>query len=367
MATKYRRFKLIFFAVSFLPLVSALAFNLIIDPYGVFAFPELKGINDLKPEKERTGRIYKSFDIRRIKPSVILLGSSRVEDGLNPQYSALVNNSAGGVYNSGFQAGNTYEILRYLEHAINQQPELQQVVIGLDFFMFNQFLTNQSTFDEKRLSKQYPIKDATTFLLSLDALNSSKNTLIASVKDKEEKPVTKAQQRFRFWIREFLSNEQLYGQYALSQDRLENLRSIVALCQQQDIDLKIFISPTHATQYETIEAAGLWLTFEEWKREVVKITPVWDFAYHNSVTTEVISENMTHHIDSSHYSQDTGNLVLNRVLDYESSTVPQDFGVLITTENIESHLAKNRLQQQKWRNARPEEVKLVERVKTKLK
>ncbi|VEP11260.1 conserved hypothetical protein [Hyella patelloides LEGE 07179] len=81
---------------------------------------------------------------------------------------------------------------------------------------------------------------------------------------------------------------------------------------------------------------------------------------------EIIDEQMIHYIDSSHYSQDTGNLVLNRILNYELEKVPQDFGVLITSENIESHLINNRLKKEQWRNNRDREVKLVEQVKVKL-
>lgn len=363
MVVKYQRFNFIFFLVSLVPLVGVATINYTIDPYGVFAFPKIDRVNNLKPKQKNTGRIYKSFDIRRIKPQIVLLGSSRVEDGLNSQHPALIKR--GNTYNLGFQAGNTYEILRYLEHTINQQPELEQVILGIDFFMFNKFLPNQNTFDERRLSKAYPIKDSLNFLLSIDALNSSKNTLITSLKAQNQ-PIERSQKQFQFWLQEFLQNQQLYGNYTLSQDRLNTLQSIVDLCRQHNIELKIFISPTHATQYEAIASAELWTTFEQWKKEIVKITPVWDFATYNSVTTETIGDRMENYIDNSHYSEETGNLVLNRILAYDLEKVPEDFGILITEKNIVSHLDNNRRARKQWRNNAAEEVRLVKQIKNNI-
>ncbi len=66
-------------------------------------------------------------------------------------------------------------------------------------------------------------------------------------------------------------NEEFYGKYLLSSERLNNFQKIVDICQQNDIDLKVFMSPTHATQYEAIAVSRLWSTFEQWKREIVKI------------------------------------------------------------------------------------------------
>ena len=172
--------------------------------------------------------------------------------------------------------------------------------------------------------------------------------------------------RFTFWLRGFLLEEELYANYSLSSERFNNLQTIVDICQANNIDLKIFISPTHATQYEAIAVSELWLTFEQWKREVVEITPVWDFGTYNSITTEPISDNMVNYIDNSHYSEHTGNLVLNKILSYNVETVPKDFGVFINSNNIESHLKQMKIDRQQWKQDNPQEVKLVDTIKTQI-
>ncbi|GFZ91240.1 hypothetical protein [Okeania sp. KiyG1] len=75
------------------------------------------------------------------------------------------------------------------------------------------------------------------------------------------------------------------------------------MCQENNIKLILFISPSHATQWEAIRATGEWSTFEEWKREVVKITPVFDFSGYNTITTEPIHNDMENYRDNSHYTK----------------------------------------------------------------
>jgi hypothetical protein len=361
----YSKFNYLTLLAIALCLGSVAGVNLIIDPYGIFATPVIKKFNVIKPEKENSDRLYKAFDIRRIKPTTIFLGSSRVATGLNSNHPAFSNPEL--TYNSGFQAGNTYEILRYLEHAIAQQPELERVILGIDFFMFNSNLANRQTFSEDRLGTKFPYKDILNATLSLDTLVASKDTLKANITPNYKSDrLNKTIDRFKFWLSGFLSNDELYKTYSLSQERLDNLQAIVTLCQQHDIELKIFISPTHATQYEAIAAANLWSTFELWKREITKITPVWDFSGYNSITTEPIGDRMIYYIDNSHYSQTTGDLVIDRLLSWQTESLPKDFGVYLTSETVESHLNKIRSERKLWQDNNPQEVRLVKEIEQKL-
>ncbi len=95
----------------------------------------------------------------------------------------------------------------------------------------------------------------------------------------------------------------------------------------------------------------------------MKIAPVWSFSGYNSITTEPISENLKNYIDPSHYRSEVGDLVLNRILEYNDEKVPDDFGVLLTPENIESHIEQVRSDREAWAKKHPDEVKLVEDLK----
>jgi hypothetical protein len=50
---------------------------------------------------------------------------------------------------------------------------------------------------------------------------------------------------------------------------------------------------------------------------------------------------------------------LNKVFSYQEKTVPSDFGILLTPQNIESHLAKIRAEREIWARKNPDVVKFV--------
>ncbi|MGK7937639.1 MAG: hypothetical protein AB4206_17880 [Xenococcaceae cyanobacterium] len=82
-----------------------------------------------------------------------------------------------------------------------------------------------------------------------------------------------------------------------------------------------------------------------------------------TITTESIGDRMDNYIDNSHYSPQAGDLVLNRILSFQTEKIPEDFGILVTSDNIESHLEQIRLAKEVWRKEHPEEVNLVKKIK----
>ena len=373
---KFTSYNLFFLWATFLPMSFVGLFNWSIDPYDLFNTSNFLGINHEKIKKDNNDRLFKAVDIIRLKPKTILMGSSRTKQGLNPEHPAIKNNQL--AYNLAINGPNTYEVRRYIEHAIANQPDLKQVILGIDFFMFNATLQNQPSFEEKRLGKKYIIaSDAVNALFSLDTFNISKKTISASLKTEERKdfygengfmPNRKADDgatkwRFEQSIKLYF---ELHSDYQFSQDYWSDFVKIVELCKQKNIDLKVFISPAHATQWESIQVTGKWDIFEQWKRELVKVAPVWDFSGFNSVTTENIKPKMSNYVDNSHYSPMIGNLILDRIFNYSSQDIPQDFGILLTRGNIESQLDKIERDRLRWIKHNSNEVKLVQDIKTKV-
>ena len=370
---RFRHYNLLFLAVVSIPLLAVGLFNWAIDPYGVFNSPEIIGINQAKPEKLKNGRLFKAVDITRIKPTTIFLGSSRTEYGLDPKHPALKNSQP--AYNSALGAATPYELFRYLEHAIVNQPELELVILGLDEFMFNELNKEGTGLSESRLEKRHlTIQDGINASLSIQALQASQNTISLSKKFPEYRSFTQEGQlnlrqidrdrsatKYRF-ERSTSIYFNAFPEYKLSQQYLTYLQKIVDLCREKDIELHIFISPAHAARLQIIDKAGHWQMYEQMKREIVNITPVWDFSGYNSITTEKINNDMQNYIDESHYRKQVGDLVINRILSYQTEEVPQDFGVLITPQNIEEHLQKIRSEKVVWSNNNPDAVELVRKV-----
>ncbi len=373
----YRRFVFNWIAVTSSPLLIAGIFNLFIDPYGVMKAPTWFGINQSKPAQETNVRLFKAIDVTRVKPVTLLMGSSRADYGLDPDHPALVNQQP--AYNLALNGPNIYEVYRYLEHSFKNQQDLDVVVLGIDLLMFNENNSNKPDFLENRLGQKQPIfQDLIQITFSLDALNWSWKTLQSNREDPtfisyysngqhhprriEEDP-TMNEQRFYYNIRSSLQNPFMYGDFKFSDQSLAEFQKLVEYCQQHNITLVVFISPSHVTQWETARAAGLWKDFEEWKRELVKMTPIWDFSGYNSITTETINEDTKNYIDSSHYRKEVGDLILNRVFNDQIDEVPPDFGILLTPDNVENHLKMIQEQREIWASQNPEIVQWVQEIK----
>jgi hypothetical protein len=129
---------------------------------------------------------------------------------------------------------------------------------------------------------------------------------------------------------------------------------------QQHTDLRLFMTPLHSSVRHLLIALGLGTRYEFWQKELVHINeeeaaragqkpyPLWDFSDANSVTREAIPAEadltpMRWFWEFSHYRKAAGDLILDRVLGYNSPEriLPADFGVRLTGENIDAHLAQS--------------------------
>ena len=381
---QYSKFNLFLIMASLMPILSIGLFNAIVDPYGIINSPVFPHFNQLKPKKFSQDLMLKASEITRIKPKVIFLGSSRVQWGLDPTHPSFSNNKI--TYNLGLQAPNMYVISRYFEHALTNQPQLEKVILGIDFLMFSQSVKTTAAFRETRLGKGYTdIQDLINILFSIDALNNSKKTLKVNLNSPNNEAIfidrfvvkdrvfmkgmlvldeqTKIPGSLHNFTRNMARGFKKHNPYHLSSDSLKYLQKIVNKCREKGIELEIFITPSHALDLEAIRIRGEWSDFEQWKREVSKIAPVWDFSSYNSISTEPISNDMKYFIDSFHFNQEAGNLILDRLLSEQGSKVPPDFGIPIAPENIESHLAKIRTEREVWARKNPDLVKLVQDLK----
>lgn len=376
----YKFYNLLFAVIFVACLLSIALFNIIIDPLGLLGTPAMRGINLNKIALSSHERLHKAAELVRKKPENIFIGSSRTQVGLDPEHYLQITGKP--AYNTAFVGANMYEIQRYFQHALHNQPNLKQVIVGIDFFSFNEFKKNTPDFDDSRLEKSsITLKDFIGTALTVDGIKLSVRTLKSNFKDpneqKEYEPngmrwngnqetLENAKDIFIGTVQDYLTSDELYRSYSLSVAQLDRLKKLKAVCDERNIKLIIFISPSHALQWESIYAAGLWPTFEQWKRDVCQIHPVWDFSGYNSITAETVADTMKLYWDPSHYRKEVGNLVLNRLLHYKEDQVPWDFGVLITPNTVESRLETIRQERYIWTLQNPDDRNLVQQVKDEI-
>jgi len=368
--------------------------NLIVDPEGRFSLIDISGFNHEKTEAMETGgRAVKAFALQRGNYDAVILGSSRSENGLNPRFPAF---GALRTYNASLEDTNLYEVYQVFLFA-RKTHRLKAVVLGLDFLLFTSKRTVGGDFMYSRFAGTSPWLSNLQYLASFQTLLSSFVTVQNNRKG-EKALYTDQGMRDRTLFsdgaqinhrnlfikvltRNYLVREETYGGFSYGHDRLELLRLLVEQCRMDGIALYLFITPAHARDLEALQALGLYPLFEQWKRDLVSVLAtdatqhpgeqpirLWDFTGYTTLTTEDVpsaaekEKPMRWYWESSHFKKELGDLVLDRLFNYHEpgQNVPEDFGVLITAENIETHLAQLREQQKRYSETHPQEVAEVE-------
>ena len=352
-----RRFIYAFFALLLMALTATALFNYRVNPYGYFyGWPLVidRGNSDWMFSNMR---YFKAYDVARYAPEHLVLGSSRAGNGITH-----VESFVGGLrsYNIALPGMTPYEMLRYLQHSHALHP-LKGALLGLDMFTFNRHDQRyRPGYSEERLLTSADgtsgeghllrarLRDLTIALLSEDALRSTMKTARASEPVKAggmrlnddgswgkalvDVDSGKAYTRFIKEEDHYVGNgwvgnrSRAFGLYG-HDSRLQYYRELLRFAHQQRIDLRMFTSPVHARMLVLMKEVGLWGCFEQWKREMWRINhevalemgrtpfPLWDFAGVDEWTSVQLSKQETpsEYTDSSHYSLDMGNRVLERI------------------------------------------------------
>jgi hypothetical protein len=398
MTKQYKKYIRNFCVFGLILLLLATGFNWLINPYGIFGSPAIRGLNAVKTEAETHTRMMKAYAVRAVKPEAIVIGTSRADGGIDPDHEGW---GYGPVYNLSIAGANVYEMFRYFQHAQNINP-LEQVLLNMDFFAFGTNNAIKKDFDETELSVGYDgqaTDSGTNFkvksLISVDTLISSISTVMNQSASPDSlrngladtsawETMVEAKGGYHAYFNsthiEYAKDLYIPECYRIDVNAPDSpftyYRKMLQMGYRENIDIKIITSPCHARQWEVLEECGLWQVFEDWKRTLVSIneeearlagkTPFafWDFSVLNELTTEAVpplgdtKTQMRWYRDPSHYKVQLGDLVLDRIFNYhkEGRAAPDDFGVMVTSENIESHLAKIRADSRQYRDTHPDDI-----------
>ncbi|MDP3302090.1 MAG: hypothetical protein Q8S36_09015 [Sulfuricurvum sp.] len=345
--------------------------NFLVDPYGLYRTVEKNGINQQKEGVRNKIRYIQSLQVIMQSPKTIMIGSSRVHDGLNPQ-STSIPASFQPVYNYGMPMIRIKEIKLFLTHAVKRK-HVENVIIGLDFFMFNAKEKLNREFDPSLIDpNMYLLNLYFKPLFSTTALSDSIQTIKISHQQKMRNEFLengyrpgsqvnfglKSYERLHNYTNwTFLSTNQTdtlyYQDFAIDDEVFRDLREIFQLCKNNHLNLYLYISPAHATlDGEGIIASGNLHRFEIWKKNTTSIAndfniTLWDFSGYNSITTEKVKTPMKYYWDSSHFTERVGDLILAKVL-LNTIVAPSDFGIKLTPKNIDQHLKSTQLRRRQY-------------------
>jgi len=333
-----------FITIPLLLVTLIFSFNFVIDPYSITDYNLLKIPNKFARDdrKEKVAKLYSEPRYENL-----LLGSSHVYT-INPR---MVSRYLGGrSYNAGVGTARIEDHLGFLLFLERIDKLPAHVIIGLDFYSFNQNVETNRYFlqnDDLNFLHQHPDSDLYfSKFLSIDALRASYKTLSNFLQSSKDKPrfdtygtVWNASNTFDFYPKKiehtsFTEEQVLKGlddirnvEYnTISPKRLEYLDQIISICHRHNIDYIFFITPLNGQLLERIEHnTKLAKTLKNFKVTLAKHTAYYDFLIHNPII-----DNRFYFGDVAHTYPFTGNLILARLFNDKAISIPSTFGLYIS-------------------------------------
>jgi len=379
--------------------ISVIFFNWLVNPYSLYESPEIKGFNKEKVEYIKHLRLTKTRIVTKRRVDTIIIGTSRAGRGLSPNHPVWANDN---VYNMALPGAGIYEMYRYIQHAYASHP-LKTVVLALDFrsfhdekpgsaFLENRLLVNKNGSSNNKYIESF-LLDSISTLFSIDALGTSLKTIREQGWNKETL-FPKGR-----WDRtdENVNHRKLFSAYTRSTIQrlkeniqnnknrplgLQHYRNLISFAHNNNIELVMIISPSHAWHWEAYRAMKLQENFDDLKRSLVTINneeakksgdeafPLWDFSGHNSISIEnVPSQNekekkMKWFWESVHYKKRLGDIILDKILGNKSpeKEIPIDFGVRLNSSNIEAHISYLQEQSRVYRKSHSSDIGILKKL-----
>lgn len=335
-------------------------FNTLVDPYLLFDRPRQPGFNALKPAVLTREPMMKTYQVARVAPRTVIVGSSRTDIGMD---SANDDWPTGlrPVYNLSLAGAGLDTNLRHLRGLLaagGAGSGPKTLVIGLDFESFlyppasaavrpaghaadkpDPADTYAALAHWRQGTPTWPVlRDMAAGTLTLDALQDSVLTVAGNL----TKTASDLQASGRMseaqlaqWTRAdgagalFHQKLRIVGTYHSGKKQvlsdtpggpmrgLSDLDALFALARQHQLAVLLAVQPAHASHLDLLDALGYWPDYERWKQALtqqaaaarsagIDIT-LWDFGGYDAFALEPIpadgdrAHTMTWFWDPLHY------------------------------------------------------------------
>ena len=126
-------------------------------------------------------------------------------------------------------------------------------------------------------------------------------------------------------------------------DTISDIKKIVEICKENDIELIIFTNPMHYITY----MASVEENYFEFLEGVAKITDFYNFSSLNDVTLD-----NNNYFETSHYKAEVGDMIINVICNGQkyNGLYEQGFGVKVTSENVNEFINMLKKQADDFKN-----------------
>lgn len=317
----------------------------IVDPIELWEAPIIRGFNHIKPKQAVFLDIFKPFQVRRHRPDVVYIGTSRVYVGFRPEENA---------YNMGGSSLSLPDMREYLRFIYSQHVP-KQVFVGLDLFQFSceSMTMKRDGFSQERLDL---LRKGNVFLFgeawktSFGMLGYLKETVGSSYRNQD-----KGKEWERGWdvtrgaradmdVKEYYyvlhSYYETYTKFAYDSDALRCLREILEDAERQDVEVVLFFNPLSVDLLALQSICGRAERFQQIKAEVAKLHPVYDFAWVTPLTMD--REGVW--LDGSHYHYPVG----ERMKESMAGNIDSEICRVLIAETVEEHLREEGYAYERW-------------------
>ncbi|MEI8389697.1 MAG: hypothetical protein WCG23_07400 [bacterium] len=307
--------------------------------------------NKEKPELKTNERISKLFTAKIKKYDTLFIGSSRTDFALDPKhYYNLTKKKA---LNLGIGGSDISESKIILQKLIKTHPNLKTIILEVDYFGFNS--THKINSNEK-IDSYISLNDFFKLFLSYDSIKKSISTINYNFKTPNKfiydynglRIKTPEHNSYNLALAEINGVLTKNKNYSLDISRLQNLQEIKRLCKQNNIKLIVFVSPLNFAEIHGINLTGNFNKYLNWRKEISKITSFYDFSMGNYITYEPLKPHMRYYFDSHHYTIEVGQKILDKILNKSNIESNDNFGVIITMNNIDKYNKEFYLEYKNW-------------------
>lgn len=327
-------------------------------------------------------RLYKPYHVNRRKPEAIIVGTSR-SGSIRAQHPSWENLRT---YNFAMPGMTVYELGQLVKHAQAVQP-LSQLIIGLDYHALVRAVpTYRPGFEPARLVEKPAefrspayiaqwFRDLQTFLFSFDM---SRESLRAVAPTASFPRIYYADGAWKGVGRELVGRggyifvarsavESIQVTPFRLEDNLPYLRDLLHFCYRNNINTKLFFTPTHVFFVDLwfrIASEQLW---RDAHREILAINneiareynrppfEIWGFGDVKEVVAEPIYRSKdidkAWFMDGAHYGTKLAEHIMEALLGPEG-----DFGRIVTPDTVDDYLDRvNSIREQFFR-ANPKQV-----------
>ncbi len=309
-------------AVIFLPLGAGL------DPYNIFHWRHIRN-NGVEPNKSYV----KMMNVFRNKDRFdsFLFGSSRMG------FFDISGLDDGKYYNMAYSEGTPGEHLQNIKDMLARGVKIKNITMGVDDISY---FVDPEFHEDQLYRKPFPwdkdLKEKAGFYLSYLDLITVSQSIEVIMKHKNTDPhygerllETGTENLGIATDFHYEKTDATWSDYYYPREEgLKEIGEIVEICRENDINLRIFTHPINGYTYAKDIANG-YLVF---LKELSTVTPYWNFSGFNNITLD-----MTNYYETSHFSPEVADMVLDRI--YRDKGDPelleQGFGMYVTEENVD--------------------------------